>query len=86
MEQAAFANASRNSLKDLFRGPTAGFFSGARQPTFADVVAKYGANPTAIIEAAARTNRALDAVGVSGIAFGALAGSDAMNGTECGGE
>ena len=70
MAQAAYANAARNSLKDLFRGPLAPAFQGIRQPTFAATVAKYGSNPYSIINAASRTNSAVNAVGATGVALG----------------
>jgi hypothetical protein len=55
--QAAFAVAARNSPKDLFR---LGLFAGARQPTFDAQMAKYGGDAAKIIDAAARTNPAIN--------------------------
>jgi hypothetical protein len=72
--QAAYANAARNSLKDLFRGPAAPIFSGVSQPGFATSLAKYGGNPYAVVAAAARTNSSVNA-GFAGATAGALAAS-----------
>lgn len=77
MAQAAYASAARNSLKDLFRGPLAPLFTGVRQPSFAETLVKYGSNPSAIIDAAARTNTAINAVGATGVGLGASV--DAVN-------
>jgi hypothetical protein len=43
---------------------------GVRQPTFAESLAKYDSNPFSIIDAASRTNAAVNAVGASGAALG----------------
>lgn len=75
LEQAALANASRNSLKDLFRGPLAPLFSGVRQPSVQQVGAKYGYDAGKMISAAGRTNTALNVGGAASLA--AAAGMDA---------
>jgi RHS repeat-associated protein len=70
MGQAAYAVAARNSLKDLFRGPLAPALSGVRQPTFSASLVKYDLNPYAIINAASRTNAAVNLAGATGAALG----------------
>jgi hypothetical protein len=82
MGQAAYAVAARNSLKDLFRGPLAPAFSGVRQPTFAAALAKYNSDPYAIIDAASRTNAAVNAAGATGAALGV--GLSIANQKRCG--
>jgi RHS repeat-associated protein len=72
--QAAYANAARNSLKDLFRGPAAPLLSGVKQPSFATSMAKYSGNPYAVVAAAARTNNSVNAA-FAGAAAGAVAAS-----------
>lgn len=84
MGQAAFAVASRNSLKDLFRGPLAPLFSGVRQPSFFDTVAKYGADPQAIINAASSTNGVVNAMGMAGTALGGVASASNASSAPCG--
>lgn len=81
MAQAAYANAARNSLKDLFRGPLAPILAGIRQPTLAASFAKYNYDAVAVITAASRTNAVVNAVGVSGVAVGA--GLDVANQIAC---
>ena len=80
--QAAYAVAARNSLKDLFRGPLAPVFSGVRQPTFAASLAKYNSDSYAIIDAASRTNAAVNAAGATGAVLGA--GLSIANQKRCG--
>jgi hypothetical protein len=77
--QAAFAVAARNSLKDLFR---LGLFAGARQPTFAAQMAKYGGDAAKIMDASARTNSAINSAGAAGAALGAA--DAASSGSNCG--
>jgi hypothetical protein len=74
LEQAAYANAARNSLKDLGRGPLAPFLSGWRQPTFAESLAKAGGDPAAVVAAASRTNGAVNATAAT-LAGAAVAAS-----------
>jgi RHS repeat-associated protein len=84
MGQAAFAVASRNSLKDLFRG---GLFSGMRQPCFSELFALRSFNAQAVIDGAARTNGAINEMGATGVAVGAAAegvsGSGSNSSCEC---
>ena len=68
LEQAAFANASRNSLKTLFR---LGLFRGVRQPTFAESMEKYGGDAAKVLDAAGRTNAGANAAGAVGLGLGA---------------
>jgi hypothetical protein len=75
--QAAYANAARNSLKDLFRGPFAPLFSGVRQPTFAESLAKASGDPYAVIDSAARTNAAVNAIAAT---TAAAAGASSIQG------
>ena len=72
--QAAYANAARNSIKGLFRGPAAPLFSGLKQPDFAASLAKSGGNPYSVIASAARTNGSVNSA-FAGAAAGALAAS-----------
>jgi len=74
-DQAGYANAARNSLKDLGRGPAAPFLQGVRQPTLDQSLAKYNGDPYAVIDAAGRTNKSING-GAAGAAAGSLA-SDA---------
>lgn len=83
--QAAYANAARNSLKDLFRGPVAPLLQGVRQPTLAESIGKYGLDSTKIIDAAAKTNAVANAAGAAGLGIGILdaaAGADTGCGCE----
>ena len=70
MEQGMVAVSMRNSLKDIFRFPLGFAFAGARQPSFNHSMARYGGDLRALIEASARTNPAVNAVGTSGIGIG----------------
>jgi len=70
MERGALAVSMRNNLKDVFRFPLTPLFSGVRQPGFSQSMAKYGGDVMAVIDASARTNSAINAVGASGIAIG----------------
>lgn len=76
--QAAFATASRNSLKDLFRG---GLFSGWRQPSFSALFAGRGFDAQAVIDGAARTNAAINAIGATGVATAAAADGASAGGS-----
>jgi RHS repeat-associated protein len=61
-------SAGRNVLKRLTR---AGAFPNSRMPSAADVLDRYGANPSEIIRAATSTNPAVNAVGIDAAAGGA---------------
>ncbi len=76
MEQAALAVSMRNSLKDGFRMPFTPLFAGVRQPTFSQAMVRYHGDVRAVIEAAARTNAAVNAAGITGVGLGVAADYD----------
>jgi hypothetical protein len=73
--QAAYANAARNSMKDLFRGPLAKPLEGWHQPSFAQTAARYGYEPEEMISAAGRTNVQVNIAGAGAVLMGAAVGN-----------
>ena len=69
LARALEISATRNTLKQVGR---AGAFPNTGMPSAADVIAKYGEDPQAIIDAATRTNPAVNAVGVNAAVGGAV--------------
>lgn len=84
MEQAAYSVAARNSIKDLMRGPLAPIFSGVRQPSFQQVIARYGPNSEAIMSAVTRSNSIVNRLGMTGVALGTAGSSDSAGGVPTG--
>jgi hypothetical protein len=74
-------SAARNTLKSIFR---LGIGSSFRAWTEAEILAKYGANAEAIIAAATRTNRGLNALGAAAAGVGAYMVGSAGSGCGCG--
>lgn len=72
LQQAAFAVAARNSLKDLFRGPLAPFLRGWRQPTYTQQLIKYGFNAEVVLAKSAQSNSTANAVGATLLGAGVL--------------
>jgi hypothetical protein len=80
--QAAYANAARNSLKDLGRGPLAPVLEGWRQPGFSEIMVKKGQDAYAVIESAGKSNTAWNG-GAAGAAVGALIASPPVPRGDC---
>lgn len=83
--EAMLANASRNSLKDLFRIP--GFhllLQGWRQPFFGALYAKYSGDISRIAAGAATTSGTYNSGAVAAIATAATVGGNLPESSGCG--